>query len=73
MLRDSGFATVTAQGTRRLYAVDAAPIREVDDWIGHFLPFWEQRLDSLATELARGKHDRRLRAATDDTRGAPSR
>jgi DNA-binding transcriptional ArsR family regulator len=73
VLRDSGFATVTAQGTRRLYAVDAAPIREVDDWIGHFLPFWEQRLDSLATELARGKHDRRLRAATDDTRGAPSR
>ena len=30
VLRDSGFATVRADGTRRLYAVDAEPLREVD-------------------------------------------
>ena len=63
VLRESGFATVRAEGTRRLYAVDAAPFREVDDWIDHFRRFWDQRLDSLATELARGKRDRRHRAA----------
>ena len=33
VLRDSGFATVRPEGTRRLYAVGAAPFREVDDWI----------------------------------------
>jgi len=64
VLRDSGFATVRPEGTRRLYAVDAAPFREVDEWLAHFRRFWDQRLDSLATELARGKRERRLTAAT---------
>src|SRR4051812_33275568 len=57
VLRDSGFATVRADGARRLYAVDAAPLHEIDDWIERFRAFWEQRLDSLATELARGRRE----------------
>ena len=64
VLRDSGFTTVRPQGTRRLYAVDAAPFRELDDWLDHFRGFWSQRLDSLETELARGKRERRLAAAS---------
>jgi DNA-binding transcriptional ArsR family regulator len=59
VLRDSGFTTVRAEGTRRLYAVDAAPLRQVDDWLDPFRRFWEQRLDALATEVARGRHARR--------------
>jgi DNA-binding transcriptional ArsR family regulator len=71
VLRDSGFATVRADGTRRLYAVDAAPFQELDGWLDHFRRFWNQRLDSLATELARGKRERRLNAeATDQSKGA---
>jgi DNA-binding transcriptional ArsR family regulator len=62
VLRDSGFATVRPDGTRRLYAVDSAPFREVDGWLEHFRGFWEQRLDSLETELARGRRERRLHA-----------
>ncbi len=57
VLRDSGFATVRPEGARRLYAVDSAPLHEVDVWLDQFRRFWEQRLDSLATELARGKRD----------------
>jgi DNA-binding transcriptional ArsR family regulator len=64
VLRESGFATVRPDGTRRLYAVEAAPFHELDAWLAHFRGFWNQRLDSLATELARGKRERRL-AATD--------
>ena len=64
VLRDSGFASVRPEGTRRLYAVDAAPFRELDGWLDHFRAFWGQRLDSLETELARGKRERRLHAAT---------
>ncbi|MDL2078428.1 metalloregulator ArsR/SmtB family transcription factor [Streptomyces sp. GXMU-J15] len=59
VLRDNGFASVRAEGTRRLYAVDAAPLRQVDDWLDRFRGFWEQRLDALGTELARGKRERR--------------
>jgi DNA-binding transcriptional ArsR family regulator len=62
VLRESGFATVRPEGTRRLYAVDAAPLQDIDEWIGHFRRFWEQRMDSLATELARGRRDQRLAA-----------
>ena len=70
VLRESGFATVRPEGTRRLYAVDAAPFHELDDWLDHFRQFWGQRLDSLATELARGKRERRLTgAATDQSKG----
>ncbi|HYH92488.1 MAG TPA: metalloregulator ArsR/SmtB family transcription factor [Candidatus Saccharimonadales bacterium] len=66
VLRDSGFATVRPEGARRLYAVDAAPLQEVDVWIDQFRRFWEQRLDSLATELARGKRERRVRAGATE-------
>ncbi len=73
VLRQSGFARVRPEGTRRLYAVDATPLREMDDWLAHFRAFWTQRLDSLETELARGKRERRLEAerSTTDTREIP--
>ena len=64
VLRESGFATVRPDGTRRLYAVDATPFREVEGWLDPFRAFWTQRLDSLETELARGKRARRLAAPT---------
>jgi DNA-binding transcriptional ArsR family regulator len=67
VLRDSGFATVRPEGTRRLYAVDSEPLHEVDLWLDRFRRFWEQRLDSLATELARGKRERRLAKEASDT------
>jgi DNA-binding transcriptional ArsR family regulator len=68
VLRDSGFTTVRPQGTRRLYAVDSAPFQELDDWLENFRRFWEQRLDSLATELARGKRDKKLRSTSAETK-----
>jgi DNA-binding transcriptional ArsR family regulator len=59
VLRENGFATVRAEGTRRLYAVDPAPLQEVDMWLEDFRRFWTQRLDALGTEIARGKRERR--------------
>jgi DNA-binding transcriptional ArsR family regulator len=59
VLRDSGFATVRVDGSRRLYAVDAAPMREVDEWLARFRVFWTSKLDALATEVARGKKGRK--------------
>lgn len=61
VLRDAGFATVRAEGTRRIYAVDAGPLAEVDAWLGRFRHFWEPKLDALATEIARGKRARKPR------------
>jgi DNA-binding transcriptional ArsR family regulator len=61
VLRDAGFATVRPDGPRRLYRLDPAPLREVDAWLDHFRAFWQQRLDALGTEIARGKRERRRR------------
>jgi DNA-binding transcriptional ArsR family regulator len=59
VLRENGFATVRADGARRLYRVDTTGLQEVDVWIERFRHFWSQRLDALATELARGRRARR--------------
>jgi DNA-binding transcriptional ArsR family regulator len=59
VLRENGFARVRAQGTRRLYAVEPEPLREADRWLDHFRRFWTPHLDALATEIARGKKQRR--------------
>jgi len=54
ILRESGFASVRAEGRRRLYAIDPAPLAGVDAWLAPFRAFWEQRLDALELELRRG-------------------
>lgn len=59
VLRESGFASVRADGPRRVYSVDSAPLQEVDEWLDRFRGFWERRLDALGTEVARGKRERR--------------
>ena len=58
VLRDAGFAQVRPEGTRRVYALDATPLRDIDDWLERFRTFWPVRLDALATEIARGKKAR---------------
>jgi DNA-binding transcriptional ArsR family regulator len=65
VLRESGFATSRAQGTRRLYAIDPAPLEAASDWFDPFRRLWQPRLDALGTELARGRRARRLAAEED--------
>lgn len=55
VLRDAGFAQVRAEGARRIYSVDPAPLQDVDDWLAPFRAFWVPKLEALATEVARGK------------------
>jgi DNA-binding transcriptional ArsR family regulator len=59
VLREAGFAVVRADGTRRLYTVDSAPLREIDAWLDRFRRYWTPHLDALATQIARGRRARR--------------
>jgi DNA-binding transcriptional ArsR family regulator len=73
VLREHGFADVRVDGTRRRYAVAPAPLREVDVWLERFRGFWTQHLDALATELARGRRERRAAdAAGSAATGTPT-
>jgi DNA-binding transcriptional ArsR family regulator len=69
VLRDSGLATVRPQGTRRLYAVNTGPLEELDAWLDRFRRFWTPHLEALATELARGRRERRPGSTAPNERG----
>ncbi|MGR0320867.1 ArsR/SmtB family transcription factor [Agromyces sp. ZXT2-3] len=71
VLRESGFATVRAEGTKRLYALDPEPLAEAARWFTPFERFWAPRLDALGTELARGRRQRRLAASAEPAAPSP--
>lgn len=59
VLREAGLVHVRTDGQRRLYAVDAAPLVELDTWLEPYRRLWSQRLDALDTEIRRGRRSRR--------------
>jgi DNA-binding transcriptional ArsR family regulator len=52
-------AEVRQDAQRRIYSLRPEPLAEIDEWLGPYRALWEQRLDALHTEIARGKHERR--------------
>src|SRR5580704_12865234 len=59
VLREAGLVEVRQEAQRRVYSLRPEPLAEIDDWLGRYRALWEQRLDALHTEVARGKRERR--------------
>ena len=59
VLREAGLVEVRQEAQRRIYSLRPEPLAEVDDWLGRYRALWQQRLDALHTEVARGRHQRR--------------
>jgi DNA-binding transcriptional ArsR family regulator len=59
VLRDAGLVDVRRDAQRRVYSLRPEALTEVDEWLGPYRALWEQRLDALHTEVARGKRERR--------------
>ncbi|WP_037502580.1 ArsR/SmtB family transcription factor [Solirubrobacter soli] len=71
VLRSAGLVTMRAEGTRRLYAIDSAGLSVADAWLASLrdpLAVFEQPLDALATEVARGRRARRAGAREERRR-----
>ncbi|GAA3923456.1 metalloregulator ArsR/SmtB family transcription factor [Microbacterium invictum] len=66
VLREEGFASVRAEGTRRFYAADPAGIAAAEAALARLRAPMAQRLDALHTEIARG---RRQAASITEERG----
>ena len=47
ILRSSRLVTATKQGRERVYALNAEPLREVDDWVKQYETFWDQQLEAF--------------------------
>jgi DNA-binding transcriptional ArsR family regulator len=61
VLRDNGFATARPEGARRVYALDTPALQGAQAWLDSLTRQWDQPLDALATEVARGRRERRHR------------
>lgn len=59
VLREAGLVEVRHDAQRRVYSLRPEPLSEINDWLSRYLTLWEQRLDALHTEIARGKRERR--------------
>ena len=59
VLREAGLVDVREESQRRVYSLRPEPLAEVDEWLARYRALWENRLDALHTEIARGKHERR--------------
>ena len=59
VLREAGLVEVRQEAQRRIYSLRPGPLAEIDDWLGQYRALWDQRLDALHTEIARGKRERR--------------
>jgi len=60
VLREAGLVDVRQEAQRRVYSLRPEPLAEIDHWLSSYRALWEQRLDALHTEVARGKRERRL-------------
>ncbi|WP_017932734.1 ArsR/SmtB family transcription factor [Nocardioides sp. Iso805N] len=61
VLREAGLVDVRQEAQRRIYSLRPEPLVEVDDWLGDYRALWQNRLDALHTEVARGKKAKRTR------------
>jgi DNA-binding transcriptional ArsR family regulator len=51
VLRDAGLVAARVDGPRRIYSVDATPLRELDEWLAPYRAAWVTRLDALERHL----------------------
>ena len=51
VLRDAGFVRCHRDAQRRIYALEAEPFREIDEWLAPFRKRWSQNLDALESFL----------------------
>ncbi len=53
VLREAGLVTVRKDATRRLYSLNPAPLKELDQWLAGYRRFWTSTLDTLEAHLDR--------------------
>lgn len=60
VLREVGLVEVRDAGRRRLYRLDAAPLRSIHDWVSGYRRLWDGRFDRLDGVLEDLKQEQRI-------------
>jgi DNA-binding transcriptional ArsR family regulator len=66
VLREAGLVRVRIDAQRRLYRIEAAPLRGVDEWLAPYRRLWASRLDALGDHLD-AMDDERTEQTTEQT------
>lgn len=67
VLREAGLVTVRRNAQRRLYRLDATPLKDLDDWLAPFRAEWADHLDALERHLERTSTPIRTAPETKET------
>ena len=51
VLREAGLVRVLPEAQRRIYALDPAPLAELDAWLAPYRDLWNPALDALGAHL----------------------
>lgn len=73
VLREAGLVEVEQHAQWRVYRLRPQPLAELDEWLGPYRQLWEQRLDALHTEIARGKRQKTRNHESDHRDDAANR
>ena len=57
VLREVGLVEVRSDAQRRIYALRADGLVEIDEWIGRYRRYWADHLDALERHLARTRRE----------------
>jgi DNA-binding transcriptional ArsR family regulator len=55
VLREAGLVEVRQEAQRRIYSLQPEALEEVDEWLDAYRALWQNRVDALHTEIARGR------------------
>jgi DNA-binding transcriptional ArsR family regulator len=67
VLRDAGLVTVRSDAQRRLYRLQSAPLRDLDEWLEPYRAEWSGRLDALGRHLERTAHHKHPEMKPEET------
>jgi len=58
VLREAGLVRVLPEAQRRIYAIEPAPLADLDVWLAPYRGLWNARLDALGRHLDEIKEKR---------------
>lgn len=51
VLCEAGLVQQRRAGRQRFYRLNPEPLQQVSDWVRHYEPFWQEKLDALGDYL----------------------
>lgn len=65
VLREAGLVEVRHDAQSRIYSLRPEPLAELDTWLSPYRAIWQNRMNALNSEVARGRQQPRKTSAAD--------